>query len=86
MSATKLQAQDKRDVPEVVSRNGHSTNVVGIPTALLASDSFNRAGLPLRLASVRESNHGLFKMLEHAETVGHAAKLFTAYMEVIFLF
>jgi len=84
MSATKLQAQDTRDVPEVVSRKGHSTNVVGIPTALLASDSFNRTGLPLRLAGVRESNHGLFKMLEHAETVGHAAKLFTAYMEVIF--
>ena len=84
MSATKLQAQDARDVPEVVSRKGHSTNIVGIPTALLASDAFNRAGLPLRLAGVREANHGLFKMLEHAETVERAAKLFTAYMEVIF--
>lgn len=84
MSATKLQTQETPDVPEVVARKGHSTNVVGIPTALLASDSFNRADLPLRLASVRELNHGLFKMLEHAETIGHAAKLFTAYMEVIF--
>jgi NAD+--dinitrogen-reductase ADP-D-ribosyltransferase len=73
-----------REVPEVVSRKGHSTNLVGIPTGLLASDAFNRAGLPLGLAGVRESNHGLFSMLEGAESAEHAATLFTAYMEVVF--
>jgi len=73
-----------REMPEVVSRKGHSTNLVGIPTALLASDSFNRAGSPIQLAGVRAANHGLFKMLERAEDISHAATMFTAYMEVVF--
>ncbi len=71
-------------MPEVVARKGHSTNLVGLPTALLASDGFNRAGLPLRLAGVRETNHGLFDMLAKAETVEQAAGMFTDYMAVVF--
>ena len=81
---TDVQVRREREVPEVVSGKGHSTNLVGVPTALLASDAFNRAGLPLRLAGVRESNHGLFRMLDQAETEAHAAEMFTAYMEVVF--
>ena len=84
MSGTKLQAQDSRAMPEVVARKGHSTNVVGVATALLASETFNRSSWPLQLAGVREANHGLFKMLDHAESSEQAAKIFTAYMEVVF--
>ena len=84
MTATDLHTPDNRESPEVVSRKGHSTNLVGIPTAWLASDSFNRSGLPIRLAGVREANHGLFKMIERADMVEHAAQMFTAYMEVVF--
>jgi len=84
MTTTRIQPGDTREIPEVVSRKGHSTNLVGIPTGLLASDAFNRSGLSLRLAGVRESNHGLFKMLEQAETEEQAAARFTAYMEVVF--
>jgi NAD+--dinitrogen-reductase ADP-D-ribosyltransferase len=84
MTATDLQTQNSRQVPEVVSGKGHSTNLIGIPTALLASDAFNRACSPIQLAGVREANHGLFKMLEHAESTEHAALMFTAYMEVVF--
>ena len=65
-----------------VARKGHSTNLVGVPTSLLASEAFNRAGLPLRLAGVRETNRGLFSMLEQADSPAHAATIFTAYMEV----
>ncbi len=79
-----LLAHDVLDVPEVVAKKGHSTNLVGIPTGLLASDAFNRAGLPLHLAGVREANRGLFSMLDRADSAEHAATLFTAYMEVVF--
>lgn len=84
MTNAGVQNRDGFQVPEVVSRMGHSTNLVGIPTALLASDSFNRSGLPMRLAGVREANHGLFTMLERAADMDHAATMFTAYMEVVF--
>lgn len=84
MTETRLKPRDAREVPEVVSRKGHSTNLVGIPTGLLASDAFNRSGLPLRLAGVRELNHGLFKMLEQAESAEQASASFAAYMEVVF--
>lgn len=84
MMATPVHVQTAAEMPEVVARKGHSTNLVGIPTGVLASDAFNRAGVPLQLAGVREANHGLFKMLEHARSTDHAATLFTAYMEVVF--
>ncbi|MCW5698307.1 MAG: NAD(+)--dinitrogen-reductase ADP-D-ribosyltransferase [Rhodospirillales bacterium] len=84
MTATQLIVRDTDAETEVVSRKGHSTNLVGIPTGLLASDAFNRATLPLRLAGVREANHGLFALLDQADSTEHAATLFTAYMEVMF--
>ena len=80
----RLQGLDAREMPEVVARKGHSTNLVGIPTGLLASDAFNRAHLPMHLAGVREANHGLFAMLNQATSPAGAATIFTAYMEVVF--
>ena len=70
--------------PEDTWPRGHSTNFVGVPTGLLASDAFNQSGRPLRLAGVRETNHGLFAMLTHAPNATEAAGIFTAYMEVVF--
>ncbi len=84
MSLTELEPRDAHAVPEIVARIGHSTNLVGLPTGLIASEAFNRAGLPLRLAGVREANHGLFAMLEQASSPDQAATLFTAYLEVVF--
>ena len=84
MTTTSLEARRAGPQAEIASRTGHSTNLVGVPTGLLASDAFNRAGLPLHLAGVRESNRGLFKMLEEADSAAHAATVFTAYMEVVF--
>lgn len=84
MTAVHTLARSGKTEPDIVSRKGHSTNLVGVPTGLLASDAFNRARLPLRIAGVRESNSGLFKMLDRVGSAGDAAETFAAYMEVVF--
>lgn len=65
-------------------RRGHTTNLVGVPTGLLASAVFNDFPVPLRIAGTRETNHGLFRMLERAETADEAAQMFQDYMGVVF--
>ena len=42
---------------------GHSTNLVGVPTELLASCTFNDHPVPLHISGVREMNKNLFEML-----------------------
>jgi hypothetical protein len=44
-----------RDLREREGR-GHSTNLVGLPTELIASRCFNEHPMPLRLSGVREMN------------------------------
>lgn len=63
---------------------GHSTNLVGVPTGLLASPAFNTYPVPLHIASVREQNRSLFKMLSEAEAPDIAAGMFEAYMATMF--
>lgn len=63
---------------------GHSTNLVGVPTGLLASTAFNEYPVPLHIASVREQNRSLFKMLSEAEAPDVAAGMFEAYMATMF--
>lgn len=63
---------------------GHSTNLVGVPTGLLASTAFNTYPVPLHIASVREQNRSLFRMLDEAEDALTAAGLFEAYMATMF--
>jgi NAD+--dinitrogen-reductase ADP-D-ribosyltransferase len=63
---------------------GHSTNLVGVPTGLLASTAFNAFPVPLHIASVREQNRSLFKMLAEADTPDVAAGMFEAYMATMF--
>lgn len=64
---------------------GHSTNLVGLPTALLASTAFNDAPVPLRLAGVRAMNRQFFDvMLEQAPDVTDAARAFHLYMQAVF--
>lgn len=64
--------------------SGHSTNLVGIPTGLLASTAFNAYPVPLHIASIRDGNRSLFKMLAEAETPLVAAGMFEAYMATMF--
>jgi NAD+--dinitrogen-reductase ADP-D-ribosyltransferase len=63
---------------------GHSTNLVGVPTGLLASTAFNAYPVALHIASVREQNRSLFKMLAEAEAPDVAAGMFEAYMATMF--
>lgn len=63
---------------------GHSTNLVGIPTALLGSAAYNAHPVPLRIAGVREMNKSFFTMLEDSPTLGDAAEAFHKYMAAMF--
>lgn len=63
---------------------GHSVNLVGLPTALLASCVYNDHPQPLHIAGVREMNPNLFEMLSQAEGVAEAAQGFNAYMMAMF--
>lgn len=65
-------------------RRGHSTNLVGVPTDLLASAAFNDAALPLQIAGARETNPHLFQLLEGAADRAAAAVIFEHYMEIMF--
>lgn len=66
------------------AERGHSTNLVGVPTGLLASTAFNDFPVALHIASVREQNRSLFKMLSEAETPAVAAGMFESYMATMF--
>ena len=63
---------------------GHSTNLVGIPTGLLASPRFNDAPVALHIAGAREMSRALFDMLAEAPTALEAAPAFTLYMGATF--
>ena len=63
---------------------GHSTNLVGVPTGLLASVAFNEFPLPLHISGVRETNGALFRMLAEASNPGECAEVFQGYMQAVF--
>ena len=63
---------------------GHSTNLVGVPTALLASPAFNDHPLPLKIHGVRETNRALFAMLGDATHTEEGVEAFQIYMRTVF--
>ncbi len=67
-----------------LDRYGHSVNLVGVPSAVLASPSFNDEARELHIAGARETNAGLFRLLAAATTVDAATALFRDYMTVTF--
>jgi len=67
-----------------IATRGHSTNLVGVPTGLLASVSFNDFPLPLGVSGTRESNRSLFEKLEASTTPNEAASIFQDYMNIAF--
>lgn len=69
---------------EAYWRRGHSTNLVGLPTGLLASVAFNEAAPEMHIAGVREANARLFAMLDAAGDAAEAAQRFEDYMTVVF--
>lgn len=63
---------------------GHSTNLLGLPTWLLADAAFNDDPRPLHISGARETNPALFRMLEESGTAAEAARAFQAYMRAAF--
>lgn len=63
---------------------GHSTNLVGLPTDLLASAAYNDHPVPLRISGVREMNRSLFEMLSQAPDLADAGIAFASYMMAMF--
>lgn len=63
---------------------GQSTNLVGVPTDLLASYAFNDHPMPLHISGVREMNKNLFEMLAHASDLPDAGEAFACYMMAMF--
>lgn len=78
------QPPNRPSPPPLVQDRGHSTNLVSVPTGLLASVAFNAYPVPLHISCVRETNKTLFAMLEDVPTAADAADLFQAYMAAVF--
>lgn len=70
---------------ETITRRGHSTNLVGVPTGLLASPEFNEHPVPLHISGVRETNRGLFHVLDaEGSDTERAGRIFQDWMSVVY--
>ena len=68
-----------------ITSRGHSTNLVGVPTSLLASPQFNDHPVPLHISGVRETNRGLFRALKDTGSDPEsAAGIFQDWMCVVY--
>ena len=63
---------------------GHSTNLVGVPSGLLASEAFNAFPLPLHISGTREAHVSLFARLNGTASAAEASRVFQDYMAVVF--
>lgn len=69
-----------------LSQYGHSTNLIGMATACVASHVFNENPKPLHIAGTRESTPGLFEQLNRQSTPEACGRIFQDYMCVVFGF
>ncbi len=69
-----------------ISQHGHSTNLIGMATACMASHLFNDYPKPLHIAGTRESAPGLFEQLAGQATLAECGRIFQDYMCVVFGF
>ena len=65
-------------------RHWYSTNLVGLPAPLLASQAFNEHPQPLRIAGTREAHAGLFALLERSADLNEAREVFVHYLAIAF--
>lgn len=68
----------------VAALRGHSANLVGVPTGLLASAAFNDTPLPLHIRGVHENHARLFERLSTVGSHTEAGYCFQAYMDETF--
>lgn len=69
-----------------ISRYGHSTNLIGIATACMASPLFNDNPQALHIAGTREAAAGLFEKLAQQCNLADCGQVFQDYMCVVFGF
>ena len=62
----------------------YTTNLVGIPAAVIGSAAFNSQTQALHVAGTRESNRGLFSLLERCVSADEAREVFEHYMSIVF--
>ncbi|MBS1188165.1 MAG: NAD(+)--dinitrogen-reductase ADP-D-ribosyltransferase [Burkholderiaceae bacterium] len=62
----------------------YTTNLVGIPAAIIGSAAFNAHPQTLHVAGARESNRGLFSLLDRCNAADEARAVFEHYMSVVF--
>lgn len=62
----------------------HSSNLIGLPTGLIASASFNEFPIPLHIRGTRESHSLLFEALKKSESLEAARLFFLEYMSETF--
>lgn len=71
-------------IDEVHPSRWYTTNLVGIPAAMIGSTAFNNNPQPLHVAGTRESNRGLFSLLERCDSIEDAREVFEHYMRIVF--
>lgn len=72
------------DTGNPIAIPGHSTNLVGVPTGLLASSAFNEYPIPLHISGTREAHRSLFERLDTVANATEASQVFQDYMTVLF--
>lgn len=72
------------DNDNTLAARGHSTNLVGLPTGLLASSAFNEYPIPLHISGTREAHRSLFERLDTVAGAAEASVVFQDYMAVVF--
>jgi NAD+--dinitrogen-reductase ADP-D-ribosyltransferase len=67
-----------------IATSGNSTNLVGVPTGLLSSASFNEFPIALSIRGVREAHADLFDELSQCGSLAKARLIFHNYMDTLF--
>lgn len=62
----------------------YSTNLVGVPAAVLGSAAFNRHPVGLHIVGTREAHAGLFALLHTSRDAREASDMFAHYMSLAF--
>jgi len=72
------------DANRSIATEGHSSNLLGVPTGLLASVSFHDFPIPLSIRGVREAHADLFDELSQCDNLDKARQRFRNYMDTLF--
>lgn len=79
-----MSARDDAKLIEAQPSRWYSTNMVGLPTDLIASVAFNEHPQAMHIAGTCEANIGLFRLLDGAADPADAADRFAHYMDMVF--